>query len=178
MSEPDVSDLLTVAQAIAIIDATPVQPRIVEVPLGDADGLVLAQDIRADRDYPPFDKSLMDGYAVRCADVAQTPVELRVIGEIAAGTIAARGLAKGEAFAIMTGAPMPDGADGVVPVEDTQRVGDNVRIAKASAPDRFITRCGNDIGSGAVVLEGGMKLGPAQLAVAASVGAASVKVVR
>jgi molybdopterin molybdotransferase len=175
MSEPDVSDLLTVAQAIAIIDATPVQPRIVEVPLGDADGLVLAQDIRADRDYPPFDKSLMDGYAVRCADVAQTPVELRVIGEIAAGTIAARGVAKGEAFAIMTGAPMPDGADGVVPVEDTQRVGDNLRIAKASAPDRFITRRGNDIGSGAVVLEGGMKLGPAQLAVAASVGAARVK---
>src|SRR5688500_11831757 len=115
MSEPDVSDLLTVAQAISIIDAAPVAPRVIELPLGEADGLVLAEEIRADRDYPPFDKSLMDGYAVRCADVAATPAELRVIGEIAAGQSAARGLAEQEAMAIMTGAPMPSGADGVVP---------------------------------------------------------------
>src|SRR5688572_20436400 len=121
MSEPDVSELITVSRAIEIIDATTVSPRVIDVPLPDSEGLVLAQDIRADRDYPPFDKSLMDGYAVRCADVAHTPVELRVIGEIPAGQTAARGVAEHEAFAIMTGAPMPNGADGVVPVEDVER---------------------------------------------------------
>ena len=73
MSEPDISDLLTVAQAIAILDAVEVRSRAVDVPLADADGLILAQDVTADRDYPPFDKSLMDGYAVRCADVAAKP---------------------------------------------------------------------------------------------------------
>src|SRR5436190_243835 len=115
MSEEDVGKLLTVAQAISIIDAVEVQPRAIELRLIDCDGLVLAQEIRADRDYPPFDKSLMDGYAVRCADVTRTPVELQIIGEIAAGKVAARGLAPGETMAIMTGAPLPERADGVVP---------------------------------------------------------------
>src|SRR5688572_16558294 len=99
MSEPDVSDLLTVEQAIAIIDAVAVSPRAVDVALAEADGLVLAQDVLADRDYPPFDKSLMDGYAVRCADLgAASQVTLKIVGEVAAGATAARGLAPGEAF--------------------------------------------------------------------------------
>lgn len=174
MSEPDVSQLLSVAEAIAIIDAVEVTPRVVEVPLDRADGFRLAREIVADRDYPPFDKSLMDGYAVRCADVATTPVELRVAGEIAAGSEAARGLAPQEAIAIMTGAPLPDGADGVVPVEDTERVGDRVRIHRGTSPGRFIAKTGSDVRAGAVVLEKGTMLGPAQLAVAASVGAARV----
>jgi molybdopterin molybdotransferase len=175
MSEPDVSDLLTVAQAIAIIDATAVVPRVVTLPLVDADGYVLAEDIVADRDYPPFDKSLMDGYAVRCVDVASTPVELTVIGEIAAGQVAARGLAQREAFAIMTGAPLPAGADGIVPIEATQRANEKVHILRASAPQRFIARRGNEVRQSDVVLGRGTELGPAQLAVAASVGAAKVK---
>lgn len=174
MSEPDVSQLLSVAEAIAIIDAVEVTPRVVEVPLDRADGFRLAREIVADRDYPPFDKSLMDGYAVRCADVATTPVELRVAGEIPAGSEAARGLAPQEAIAIMTGAPLPDGADGVVPVEDTERVGDRVRIHRGTSPGRFIAKTGSDVRAGAVVLEKGTMLGPAQLAVAASVGAARV----
>jgi molybdopterin molybdotransferase len=77
MTEPDVSQLLSVAEAIAVIDAVEVTPRIVSVPLGEARGLYLAQDLAADRDYPPFDKSLMDGYAVRAADVASAPATLR-----------------------------------------------------------------------------------------------------
>ena len=93
----------------------------------EAEGLILAESIRADRDYPPFDKSQMDGYAVRAADV---PGELRVVGEIAAGAIAARGLADREAMSIMTGAPLLSGADAVVPVEETERSGDMVRIAR------------------------------------------------
>jgi molybdopterin molybdotransferase len=173
VSEPDVSDLLTVAQAIAIIDGVAVTPRVVSVELGDADGLVLAEAIVADRDYPPFHKSQMDGFAVRAGDV---PGELLVVGEIAAGQQAARALADGQAFAIMTGAPMPDGADAVVPVEFVQRAGDRVKIPGAAKAGRFIARRGSDVRAGAVVLEGGTSLGPAQLAVAASVGASRLRV--
>jgi molybdopterin molybdotransferase len=176
MSEPDVSDLLTVAQAIDILDAVEVTPRAVELPLGDADGLVLAEPIVADRDYPPFDKSLMDGFAVRSADAATAPVELKLVGEIAAGQEADRGLARGETMAIMTGAPLPPGADGVIPVEDSQSPqADRVTLLRAAVPGRYIARRGSDVRHGQTVLSAGTLLGPAQLAVAASVGAARVK---
>jgi len=156
MSEPDVSDLVTVAQAIAIIDAVEVRPRAVEMSLADSDGLVLAQDVRADRDYPPFDKSLMDGYAVHCADVAHAPMELRVAGEVAAGGEAAGDFASGETIAVMTGAPIPSGADGVVPIEDVEKNGTSVRVLRAAAPGRFIAKRGSDVRAGAVVLENGL----------------------
>src|SRR3954468_6377919 len=128
MSEPDVSNLLSVAEAMAIIDGVPVSPRVVRRPLRDAIGLRLARDPVAVRVFPPFDKSQMDGYAVRAADVTHAPAELRVIGETAAGRAAERTISAGEAVAIMTGAPVPAGADCVVPVEDTTRQGDRVRI--------------------------------------------------
>jgi len=176
MTEPDVSDLLTVAQAIAIIDAAPVHPRIIELPLDESDGLIVAQDILSDRDYPPFDKSLMDGYAVRISDVATTPIELNIIGEIPAGQSAARGLAHRETLAIMTGAPIPEGADGVIPIEDTEKTGSAVRILRATSPSRYIAKRGADIRASATVLKSGSTLNPAALAVAASVGAARIQV--
>src|SRR5436190_14629419 len=111
MSELDVSDLLTVDQAIAIIDAADVTPRVVEVALTEAQGLRLAQDLVADRDYPPFDKSLMDGYALRSRDAATTAATLLVVGEIAAGQESSSGVSTAGAMAIMTGAPMHAGAD-------------------------------------------------------------------
>ena len=171
MSEPDVSQLLTVQQAIEIIDAAPVAPRVIRLPLNDALGHFLAEDLSADRDYPPFDKSLMDGYAVRSGDVTATPAALRVIGEIPAGQIGARPVAPGEAYAIMTGAPIPPGADGIVPVEDTRRDGDAVQILRASGPQRFIARRGADVPGGQIILTRGTRLEAAQLAAAATVGA-------
>jgi molybdopterin molybdotransferase len=178
--------LITVQQAIAIIDATSVQLRVETVRLEEAQGLRLAQDIAADRDYPPFDKSLMDGYAVHCADVAKTPVELKVVGEIAAGQRPARAVNPGEAIAIMTGAPMPDGADGVVPVEDVEvggqtaegrvQKGETVTILRAEGAARHIARRGADCAAGRIVLARGTKLEAPQLAVAASVGASRVDV--
>src|SRR5262245_12731381 len=178
MSEPDVSDLMTVAQAIAVIDAAPVSPRVARVRIEEAQGLRLAQDILADRDYPPFHKSLMDGYAVRCEDVRTTPVELEVAGEVAAGQRHPRALQRGQVIAIMTGAPIPDGADGVVPVEETHRDAQSgrVRIQRADGPERFITRQGADCAAGSVVLTRGTKLEAAQLAVAATVGASELDV--
>src|SRR5438045_1690645 len=169
MSEPDVSNLFSVGQAIEIIGATEVRPRVVRKRLAEARGLRLAQEIRADRDAPPFDKSLMDGFALRCADVEKPPAELKVVGEIPAGKSADRAIGRGEAMAIMTGAPLPSGADGVVPVEDTERAGDRVRIKSSTVPGRFIARRGSDCAAGSVVLPRGTKLGSAQIAVAASV---------
>jgi molybdopterin molybdotransferase len=171
------SDLITVDQTIALIDAAPVSPRIVRMKLHDAQGLRLAKDILADRDYPPFDKSLMDGFAVRCADVKTSPVELNVIGEIAAGGSADFSVGSKQTAAIMTGAPLPPGADGVVPVEQTQRLSpSSVRILHADDPSRFVTHRGADCAAGTAVLRRGMKLESAQLAVAASSGAADVDV--
>jgi molybdopterin molybdotransferase len=170
-------DLISVSDAIAIIDATPVKPRILRTHVEQVQGLRLAQHLISDRDYPPFNKSLMDGYAVRCADIATTPVELNLVGEIAAGQRATRSLRPGEAFAIMTGAPIPDGADGVVPVEETEQGSEaRVRILRADAPGRFITPRGADCAVGAVVLKRRTMLEAAQLAVAASFGASQLDV--
>ena len=176
MSEPDVSNLLTVAQAIEIIDHADVHPRVITAPLRDALGLRLARDIIADRDAPPFDKSLMDGFAVRCADTRAQNAQLNVVDEIAAGSSASRALGPGEAMAIMTGAPLPQGADGVVPVEEAMRAGNSVVISARPVAGRYITRKGGDCAAGSVVLTRGTKLGPAQIAVAASVGASQVEV--
>jgi molybdopterin molybdotransferase len=193
VSEPEVSNLLTVAEAIAVIDGEKVEPRVVEVPLVNADGLVLAEDVLADRDYPPFDKSQMDGFAVRCEDVGEgsgfgvqdSGWELKVVGEIAAGQWPEREVGRGEALAIMTGAPMPIGADGVVPVEDTAELRSGarnpkseirtIRIQRAGVVGRYIAKRGSDVKEGTVVLEKGQRLGPAQMAVAASVGKSRVK---
>ena len=142
-SPGDVSRLMSVKEAIEAIDRAEVRPRTARVPLGEADGLRLAADVLADRDYPPFVKSLMDGYAVRSADVlgrGSGTVELRVVGELAAGASREQPLLAGEAVAIMTGAPLPDGADGVVPVEDVERRGDGsaVRILRPGQPTRYV----------------------------------------
>ena len=129
--------------AVVVVDSDAFyRQRLLEVPLQEAQGLRLAEDLRADRNYPPFDKSLMDGFAVRCADLPKG--ELKVVGEIAAGTKPNRALGAGEAMAIMTGAPLPPGADCVVPVEETTRSGDLVRISTTSKIGKYIARCGSD----------------------------------
>lgn len=176
MAELDVSNLMTVAQAIAAIDAAPVNPRIARLALSAAVGRRLAKDLVADRDYPPFHKSLMDGYAVRAADVVRTPAELKVIERLPAGRVAALPVGAGEAIAIMTGAPMPEGAEGVVPVEDVDECGEIVRIRRADGIARNVAFKGRDCAAGKVVLPAGTVLGPAQVAVAATVGAREVDV--
>src|SRR5438046_2148942 len=131
--------LMSADDALArILAGVPALPEA-EVPLLDAPGLVLAEDVAADRDVPPFRNSAMDGYAVRGDDVASAPVELRVVGEVAAGGFPDRTVGPGEAMRIMTGAPMPEGADTVVRVEDTDNASDIVTIA-AAAPEGTATR--------------------------------------
>jgi molybdopterin molybdotransferase len=167
--------LITVHQAIEILDNTPVTPRALRLPLSKAIGLRLAEEILSDRDYPPFDKSVMDGFAVRSIDTT-SPVTLRIIETISAGTTGKQKLGPGEAAAIMTGAPLPVGADAVIPVEDTTRQGDRVTLNVPAKAGFSIAKRGSDIESSRIVLPHGIRLGPAQAAVAASVGAATVSV--
>jgi molybdopterin molybdotransferase len=177
MTELDVSALIGVQQAIRILDSVAVSPHTERVSLLHALGRRLAQPIAADRDCPPFHRSQMDGYAVRSVDVATTPIELQLIGEIAAGVSFDRTIEAGQAVAIMTGAPLPAGADGVVPIENTRKLDElRVLIERADNPARMVALRGSDCRAGKVILDVGVELGPTQIAAAAFVGAAEVEV--
>jgi molybdopterin molybdotransferase len=140
-------------------------------------GRVLAEPITADRDIPPFPRSTRDGYAVRTADLAKSPTILKVIGEIKAGPIQLPStLDRGEAYSIMTGAPVPPGADAVVMVEYTSQQADSVEIKKAIAPGENIVPQGAEAKRGSLLLDRGTRLNEADIALAASVGKSQLKV--
>jgi len=145
-----------------------------EVPLGDALGCVLADDVTAAEDLPPFANSAMDGFAVRAADLAgasdHAPIALEVTGEVFAGTARLPTVQAGGAARIMTGGPLPPGADAVVPVEQAAVDGDAVRIRLAPGERQFVREAGEDVRAGTVVLERGRVLDPAAVGMLASVG--------
>lgn len=145
------------------------------VGLGAALGRVLAESVRAPFNVPGFDNSAMDGYALRAAGCAPG-VRLRVAMESRAGGPAERTLEDGEACAISTGAAIPRGADAVIRVEDTRRDGDRVELLVAVGAGANIRRAGEDVRAGEVVLEPGVRLGPAQLGVLAELGCATIRV--
>src|SRR2546428_12659022 len=131
------------------------------VPLLEALGLGLAGEIPAARDVPPFRNSAMDGYAVLGEDVATAPVRLRVVGEVAAGGFPDRAIGKGQAMRIMTGAPMPEGADTVVRVEDSDNASDVVTITAPTPKGISVRQAGEDLRKGETILEAGNALRPA-----------------
>ena len=155
-----------------------------EVPLTQALGRVLAAAVRADRDQPPFARSTRDGFAVRAADlagVATAPVALRVIGEVAAGGSFARMVEPGTAVEIMTGAPVPAGADAVVMIEQTDHHGrhgdaaaggDRVTINRGVEVGENVVPQGSELGQGMVAKSAGTVLDPASIALLASIGCA------
>jgi molybdopterin molybdotransferase len=173
---------ITVAEAsqriLADVRALPVE----RVPLREALGRVLAADVTAPLSLPPWDNSSMDGYAVRAADVAaaraDAPAMLRVVGTIAAGGAAEHAVGAGEAVRIMTGAPLPPGADTVIRVEDTDGGTDQVAVRSARDAGRNVRPRGEDLTDGAVAVAARTTIGPAQLGVLASIGAAQVEVHR
>lgn len=140
----------------------------------DALGLVLAQEIKTDREYPPFDRATRDGYAVRSADV-QPGVRLECAGEIKAGDTVTQALAQGTCVQIMTGAAVPSGADAVVMIEYTQREGDIVRFERAAQAGQNVVPRGSEARAGQTILKPGMRLGFAELALAAQVGATQLQ---
>lgn len=146
----------------------------VAVPLADALGLVLAEALTATEAVPPFANTAMDGFALRAADTAgaseASPVRLDVVGTIAAGQVADGAVGPGQAMRIMTGAPIPDGADAIVMVELTRSEGSQVEVLVEAEPGNHIRPAGDDLQPGAEVFPAGTVLSPGHLGVLASLG--------
>jgi molybdopterin molybdotransferase len=160
--------LISVAQALDHVLAHAESLPVEEAPLTEADGRVLAYNLRALRTQPPADVSAMDGYAVRSADVAQVPVRLKVIGEVAAGRPFAAKIGAGEAARIFTGGFVPEGADAIVVQEVTTRDGDSVEVQKPTSQGRHIRKLGLDFKAGDALFAKGHRLTARDLALAAA----------
>ncbi len=174
----DTVPVKTVEEHLAdVLGLLPVGP-VVEVPLAEALGLVLAADVHSEIALPPFDNSAMDGYAVRHADVPEVPTELPVADDIPAGRTDVAELKPGTAHRIMTGAPLPPGADAIVPVERTDGGTDVVRIDVRPERHAHVRWTGEDIATGTVALARGAVLDAPQLGLAAAIGRATLPVHR
>jgi molybdopterin molybdotransferase len=172
--------VIPVDKALEIVLAeAPVLPAE-DVALPEALGRILAVDVTADADLPPFDRAAMDGYAVRAADVVVAPVVLDVVDLIAAGRFPTRDVGPGEAARIMTGAPLPVGASAVQQVEKTRELdgGRRTEILAAVESGQNVARRGSEARAGDVVLPRGQTIDPAAVAVLASVGKGQVRVGR
>lgn len=174
--------MITVGAAVQLI-LKQIHPLTAEeVSISAAHGRILCENVRASRSVPPFDNSAMDGFAVRWNDVArasaQSPVTLRIVEAVRAGYVAKKHVASGTAIKIMTGAPLPRGADTIVRVEDTQVSSHSVSIRKNDGAASHIRKAGEDIKTGQMILAKGRTLAPADLGLMASVGKSRVKVYR
>jgi molybdenum cofactor synthesis domain-containing protein len=178
--------MIPVSEATALIERNVAPLGNEKVPIGSAVGRILAEHIAADMDLPPFDRSQMDGFAVRAADVADAPVELTIVGESAAGKGWHGEMKRGEAVRIMTGARVPVGADTVQKVELTsehdfaaaasQKTESTVTILEAIAADKNIVRQGDEIKSGERLFASGERINERMIATLAAFGYAEVNV--
>ncbi|MBI3223062.1 MAG: molybdopterin molybdenumtransferase MoeA, partial [Nitrosomonadales bacterium] len=149
------------------------------VALTQALGRVLAEPVNSNRDHPPYDVSAMDGYAVRVADLHRIPVNLAVVEDIRAGAMPTLTLAPGQCARIMTGAPIPQGADAVIRIEDTQAVSiGSVQIDQPALRGADIRRRGENLRNGAVLFDAGVEITPGVLGMLAMVKCAQVAVYR
>ena len=176
------SELLSFAEARHLVEEYAVTlsaapPEL--MPLLETHGRVLAEDLRADRDFPPFPRSARDGFAVRAADVATTPARLRCIGEIRAGAgidESAIVVGAGECAEIMTGAPVPRGADAVVMVEHTQRSGEAVTVERSVAAHENVVLQGSEARRDATMVSRGVRVNHTIVAIAAAIGRPQIAV--
>ncbi len=172
--------MITVEEHLASILRKVRPNRQVDLPLERAHGLVTTQDVHSPVDLPRFDNSAMDGYALRAEDVAGAdtthPVLIKVQGDIPAGDTSPRAHVPGTAWRIMTGAPMPEGADAVVPVEDTDDRARETQVRREPEVGAHIRHAGEDLRVGDVIVPAGTTVGPAQIAVLASAGVTRVRV--
>ena len=167
------------AQAIIARTISPIE-RTERIRVVDANGRVLATDVAADADVPPFSRAAMDGYAVRSADTAgatrQAPKTLRCIEQTFTGQVASRSVGPGQCIEVATGAPLPPGADAVVMVEDTTTDGDSIGILAAVQPQQNIGRQGADISRGQTVLRAGTFLNASRTGALSALGLTDVDV--
>lgn len=170
--------MIPIAKAAKLVEQQTKPLAAERIPLADSVRRVLAEDIIADTDLPPFDRSQMDGYAVIAADTKNCPVELKLVGESAAGRGWHKTLERGQAIRIMTGAPVPDGADAVQKIELAQELGESVRILEPTEKSRFIVKKASEIRKGKVVIKAGEQITENMIASLAAFGYARVKVAR
>jgi molybdopterin molybdotransferase len=172
--------VIPVEEALAIVLAHTPALGAEETLLTEALGRVLAEPVRADQDMPPFDRSAMDGYAVRAADVTHAPATLDVVAQVRAGQFPTETLRPGQAVQVMTGAPVPQGATAVQPVEKTRALagGRRVEVLERVETGAHISRQGAEVRAGDVVLEAGETITPSSVAVLAAVGKGRVRVGR
>ena len=174
--------MISVEEATELIAQHTADPRVAEVKLSDALGRRLAEDVASDVDSPPHDKAMVDGYAIVAADLRGDRTELAIVEEVTAGSVPTRPIASGRATRIMTGAPLPEGADAVVMVERTELVTGsqqtpNVRITQpAIEVGKNIMRRGTSLQCGEVVLSTGCHVGPKEIGLLAEVGRADVAI--
>ena len=168
--------MIEISKALRIIERETPKLGVERVLLADSVGRVLAEKIVADSDLPPFDRSQMDGYAVRAEDVESAPVSLRIVGESAAGRGWHQQMKAGQAVRIMTGAPVPAGADSVQQVELTHEADGSVEILEPVELGKSIVKCGSEIQKGETVLRAGERISAAMMAALASFGYAKVAV--
>lgn len=191
IDEVILTDLLNVDSALELIleNIHPLPDEIASLPT--ALGRVLARDVIAQANIPPFPNSSMDGFALRAADIVRAteanPVELHIVMDIPAGKAPERPIRTGEAARIMTGAPMPEGADAVIPVESTNvswRAADSsplpakVAVSRSLKTGDYVRPTGEDIQAGQRILDSGTLIRPAEIGVLASLGCASISVIR
>lgn len=167
--------LLSVKEKIASV---PLQLGIETAPLDRARDRVLAEDVTADRDYPPFHRSARDGYAVRSGELGSAPVTLECVGEIPAGTQFQGRISAGQCAAIMTGAPLPEGADAVVMVEQTSAQASRIEVRQTVQPFDNVVRKGSEAAAGTLVLPRRSRLGAGQIGLLAANGVTEAAVFR
>ena len=169
-------------KALEVINSFPLEPEVERVPIENALGRVLADDVVSPIDVPPFERATVDGYAVRAEDTFMAsesePVRLRVVGEINAGDTPDIELKPGESVYISTGAPLPKGADAVIQFEDVDREGEEVIIYKPAYPSLGVMKAGADIPKGKFLLRRGTRLTFKETALLSAVGIAEVPVFR
>src|SRR5215510_3410630 len=156
--------MITVDKALAIVLDNVDVLDSEAIAIDAANGRILAEEIRADIDLPPFDRARMDGYALRAHDAGVVPAKLRVIGEIAAGAQFDREVGSGEAVKIFTGAPLPNGTDSVQKVEVTRANDQTVEILESVKLGQFVTPRASEVVAGQMVAPLGLEIGPAELA--------------
>jgi len=167
---------VTLEHGIQLTHAYPFNRRTEKVSLGKASGRVLATDLASKVDDPRFDNSAMDGWAVRVEDCTQKDTRLRIVGTSQAGGETPPPVSSGEACRIMTGAPMPLGADAIVMIEDSEEEGGTVCVLGPARPN-FIRRKGENLIEGLIALHAGMQMGPAEISLAATMGHGELEVV-
>ena len=168
--------MLSVDEALALIASRVPLGSVEAVPLEHAAGRVLAREVRSDVDWPPFDTSAMDGYAVRLEDVTPGGTLPERAAMVAAGSAPPPPIAAGQAVRVMTGAPIPEGTEGIVPVERAVRTAEGVRLEARPEPGAHIRRRGESIRAGTVLLAPGRRLRPDDVALAALAGADPIAV--